>query len=260
MVLVFGLVFAPKVLAYVTNIFDGVTVNWENNCNSDVVGSGCGGQNVAKTHVVLSNTSKVAKSFMVQSYTYSCDDGTNVTSCSDNGKMVASKTVTLAAGQKMTDLGWLTQSTPNQQNCGSAQVDFVLVDQANGMKSAAFWGLAYTGNDCKPPAMACPPVAGGNLNGQTYSVGYADGLHWIVGNKKLQKGADYVYYTGAKNSPENTVVQCFYPTPKTGSGIQTNWRVYDGHSSTSGFTLENGADFGLYAVPYLARNIGFNTK
>lgn len=103
---------------------------------------------------------------------------------------------------------------------------------------------------------SCPKEPGANVNDKHYDVGYAEGIHWIV-FQGLKFGSDYVYYIGPENDRRTKVLQCYYPLPRTDTGIQTNWlkKVTD----IPGFeTWLNGADFGLDSGPYLIQNINFS--
>lgn len=110
--------------------------------------------------------------------------------------------------------------------------------------------------------MKCPNPGG------TVKASYENGWHWIAGNQVLQWGSDKVYDIGGGN-----IVQCFCPLMKDNNtnsalktGMQTNflkagltndtrkdWLLNNGW-----MWIANGADFGLEAVPYFAKNIPFN--
>ncbi len=94
----------------------------------------------------------------------------------------------------------------------------------------------------------------------TIQANYDQGNHAIVGIQGLQSGSDTVYSNG-----DNNFTQCYCPLPLT-NGIQTNWLAAGNISKedqnvliTQGWILiPNGADWGLSAQPYLAKNTDFS--
>lgn len=100
----------------------------------------------------------------------------------------------------------------------------------------------------------CPADPGTAVNGKSWSVGYAQGWHWII-FEGMKFGSDYVYYLDGKDK----VLQCYYPIPRTDSGIQTNWLKKT--SNIEGyFEWPQGLDFGLSPGAYITKNINFSTQ
>lgn len=112
-------------------------------------------------------------------------------------------------------------------------------------------------DDNKPTDFPRCPNPGG-----TVKASYDEGWHWIVGEDELRWGSDYVYDIG-----NNRYVQCYCEIDGN-EGIQTNWLPADSVSEKkqeklidNGWILvENGNDFGLPPVPYLAKNINYICK
>lgn len=89
-------------------------------------------------------------------------------------------------------------------------------------------------------------------------VSYSSGSHWIPVESFLREGSDSVY-----SLTDNTNLQCYCDL--SGNGIQTEWWKISDLSQGDKDTLVsqgwiyvgNGADFGLSAAPYLARNSNY---
>lgn len=103
----------------------------------------------------------------------------------------------------------------------------------------------------------CPKEPGASVNDKKWDVGYDEGLHWIVANG-LKFGSDYVYFLGPDDDKKTKVLQCYYPLPRDGTAIQTNWLKKKTEIPPMQTWL-NGADFGLNPGPYLFQNIDFST-
>lgn len=105
----------------------------------------------------------------------------------------------------------------------------------------------------QPDFPACPKDPGTAVDGKNWSVGYAQGWHWII-FEGMKFGSDYVYYLDGKDK----VLQCYYPIPRTDSGIQTNWLKKTGN--VDGYVeWSQGLDFGLNSGLYISKNIIFST-
>ncbi len=101
----------------------------------------------------------------------------------------------------------------------------------------------------------------------TLVVSYPEGWHWIVGEENLKWGSDSVYDIGNGN-----YVQCYCPKNQhknnslnSSQGIQTNWlkesnitpEQKDFLILRDWIYIQNGAEFGLLAESYLAKNSHF---
>ena len=88
---------------------------------------------------------------------------------------------------------------------------------------------------------------------------YATGLHGIVGMQPDVEGSDTVYRVS-----EQTYTQCYCPVEGT-EGIQTDWwnvkdlsqEDIDASIQDGWIFVANGADWGLEADPFLAKNSSF---
>lgn len=228
----------------------GLQVNWSNSQNQSVNYADYKG-NTAKVTINLS--SDTAKTVTLRKETFACDFG-SAEVCGQN-PTVTYETVTVAPGNTVSRT--VTRSTKDPK-CGNVQVDFYVTDNSTGVKTGPYWDLAYTGKDCVNVFPACPPTPGANLpDGKKWDVGYTEGLHWIVGNPVLQKGADYVYFIGGGANPKHKVLQCFYPKKVRQSKIQTNWLAKGGLNLPGWILVPDGTAFGLLPTAYLALNSNF---
>lgn len=92
-------------------------------------------------------------------------------------------------------------------------------------------------------------------------VEYVSGLHAIVGDPVMREGSDKVYALFDGN-----YLQCF--CSESGAGVQTNWWKFASLSQeeinsfkNQGWVfVPNGADWGLSADPYLAKNVDYSCK
>lgn len=112
----------------------------------------------------------------------------------------------------------------------------------------------------EPQFPSCPKQPGADIEGKKWDVGYDVGTHWIVTENSLRWGSDYVYYLGEEDK-KSKVLQCYYPLPREGVGIQTIWLKKQGDEALTGWgTWGNGADFGLNSGPYLFKNNNFSLE
>lgn len=233
---------------------------------------------VAKTTITVKNISNGVKHVQLIQNTYQCDWGETAKPCSNNATHNPDN-FTLQKGQSITRS--LSRNTPTKQ-CGSAQVDFHVVDLDTKSRQGPFWGFAFTGDNCDTQFPFCPPRANvppyapnGDKNFIIWNgvkkypdVGYPTGFHWIVGHKSKtnQAGADYVYFLrNGANIYKNKALQCFYPSDKNANGdykrnIQTNWKrkLGDNPFFATWQVWEHGEDFGLFQGPYWFKNTFFN--
>ena len=92
----------------------------------------------------------------------------------------------------------------------------------------------------------------------TLIASYSSGPHWIPVESGMREGSDAVY-----SLTDNTNLQCYCDL--AGNGIQSDWwkisELTQGEIDTlvgqGWIYVGNGADFGLSAAPYLARNSSF---
>jgi hypothetical protein len=106
------------------------------------------------------------------------------------------------------------------------------------------------------PSFPSCPQAGG-----TVIASYDSGTHWIAGEDSLREGSDKVYQL-----EDGNVVQCFCPTDQTNLGIKTDWldakdmtaEEKQSYVDQGWILINNGADFGLEAHCYLAKNTSFS--
>lgn len=92
-------------------------------------------------------------------------------------------------------------------------------------------------------------------------VRYENGLHAIPGETQLRNGSDDVYWTESGNA-----IQCF--CAPDGSGVQTNWLKLEeiSHDTVSSLVskgwifVPNGADWGLDAASYMAKNTNYTCQ
>lgn len=103
----------------------------------------------------------------------------------------------------------------------------------------------------QPEFPVCPVEPGANVNEKKWDVGYDEGWHWII-FQGMKFGSDYVYFLNGKDK----VLQCYYPLPRTQSGVQTNW-LKKGENFEGWQEWPQGTDFGLNPGPYVVKNTDF---
>lgn len=100
----------------------------------------------------------------------------------------------------------------------------------------------------------CPTNPGDNVNGKHWDVGYDEGEHWII-SIGMKHGSDYVYYL----DDTKKVLQCYYPLPRIGDAIQTDWWKKNRNGNNPSWdSWPNGADFGLDHGTYFYKNTNFS--